>query len=187
MAWIRFTSSLTITDFDSILKLRSDSSNYSKNNSTEASSYRGQRLKWDTVIEQKAVELSRFLKGRTSTVDFEKPSPNLERFNDRELRERIKSLTSDEARKLRRWKKQRCTTYAESTQREIVQYTGKLERNFTSSLNTMITVRGMGVRVLQFTISITPRMSRFISSRSFAHLYYRLTTYDKCFLPTHSD
>jgi CRISPR-associated protein Cas1 len=62
--------------------------------------YRGQRLKWDTVIEQKAVELSRLLKGNTSTVDFEEPSPSLERFDNRELRERINSLTSDEAKKL---------------------------------------------------------------------------------------
>lgn len=63
-------------------------------------SYKDRRLKWDTVIDQKALELSRFLIGKTSTVEFEEPSPNLERSDNRELRERINSLTSDEAKKL---------------------------------------------------------------------------------------
>lgn len=62
--------------------------------------YCGRVLKWDTVIEQKALELSRFLTGKTSTVDFEEPSPNLERFDNRKLRERINSLTSVEAKRL---------------------------------------------------------------------------------------
>jgi hypothetical protein len=62
--------------------------------------YRGRVLKWDTVIEQKTNELGRFLTGKASTTDFEEPSPNLKRFDGQELRERINSLTSDEARKL---------------------------------------------------------------------------------------
>jgi CRISPR-associated protein Cas1 len=62
--------------------------------------YGGQRLKWDTIIEQKALELSRFLVGKISTLDFIEPSPKLDRLDNRELRERINSLTSDEAYKL---------------------------------------------------------------------------------------
>jgi CRISPR-associated protein Cas1 len=61
--------------------------------------YKGQRLKWDTVIEEKASELARFLTRKTSTVDFEEPFPNLERCDNRELRERINSLTSDDAKR----------------------------------------------------------------------------------------
>jgi CRISPR-associated protein Cas1 len=61
--------------------------------------YRGQRLKWDTVIEEKTSELARFLTEKTSTVDFAEPSPKLDRLDDRELRERINSLTLHEAKK----------------------------------------------------------------------------------------
>jgi CRISPR-associated protein Cas1 len=61
---------------------------------------RGKQLKWDTVIDEKAVELSRFLVGKSSVVDFNEPIPNLERIDNRELRERIKSLTSDDANRL---------------------------------------------------------------------------------------
>jgi len=60
--------------------------------------FRGLRLKWDTVLEEKTSELARFLTGKTSTVDFEEPSPKLDRLDDRELRERINSLTSYEAK-----------------------------------------------------------------------------------------
>ena len=61
---------------------------------------KSQRLKWDTVIEQKAVEISEFLVGRSSEIDFQEPSPIPDRFDNRELRERINSLRSDEAQKL---------------------------------------------------------------------------------------
>ena len=57
-------------------------------------------MRWDSVIQQKALELSRFFVGKSSMPDFEEPSPNLERFDSKELRERINSLTSHEARKL---------------------------------------------------------------------------------------
>ena len=40
--------------------------------------YKGRGLKWDTVIEQKTVELGRYLVGRTSGVDFSEPQPNLQ-------------------------------------------------------------------------------------------------------------
>ena len=39
--------------------------------------YRGRALKWDTVIEQKTVELGRYLTSRTGRLDFCEPSPNL--------------------------------------------------------------------------------------------------------------
>lgn len=63
-------------------------------------SYRGRRLKWDTVIEQKTLELTRFLTSKLSMVDFVEPSPRLDRSDNRILRQRINSLTSDEAKKL---------------------------------------------------------------------------------------
>jgi len=62
--------------------------------------YRGQRMRWDSVIQQKVLELSRFFVGKSPMPDFEEPSPNLERFDSRELRERINSLTSDQAKRL---------------------------------------------------------------------------------------
>jgi len=37
--------------------------------------YKGRALKWDTVIEQKTVELGRYLVGRTSRLNFSEPSP----------------------------------------------------------------------------------------------------------------
>jgi CRISPR-associated protein Cas1 len=62
--------------------------------------YKGQRMKWDTVIEQKTVELSRFLVGKASTIDLEEPSPTLTRLENRALRDRIKALTFSEAKRL---------------------------------------------------------------------------------------
>lgn len=62
--------------------------------------YENRTLKWDTVIEHKVTELSRFLSGRTSKLDFSCPSPNLIRVDDRELRRRVVSLSQSEARKL---------------------------------------------------------------------------------------
>ncbi len=61
--------------------------------------YKGRVLKWDTVIEQKTLELSRFLVGKFSRLDFIEPSPTLERFDNMEFRERIKGLTCEEAKK----------------------------------------------------------------------------------------
>jgi len=62
--------------------------------------YRGRWLKWDTVIEQKAGELGRFLAGKSSRADFGEPAPALKRQDTRELRGRILALTQSEARKL---------------------------------------------------------------------------------------
>ena len=62
--------------------------------------YKGRALKWDTVIEQKTVELGRYLVGRTGKLDFLEPSPNLQRADDSELRKRILSLSQSEERRL---------------------------------------------------------------------------------------
>jgi hypothetical protein len=40
--------------------------------------YKGRVLKWDTVIEQKATELGRFLTGKSPTLDFVEPAPSSE-------------------------------------------------------------------------------------------------------------
>jgi hypothetical protein len=63
-------------------------------------SYKGGAFKWDIVIEQKTAELGRYLVGRTGTLDFSEPSPNLHRADDRDLRRRIPALTQREAQKL---------------------------------------------------------------------------------------
>ena len=57
-------------------------------------------MKWDTVIEQKAVEFGRFLAGRTDGLDFSEPSPTLRRTDDVDLRRRILSLSQSEAKGL---------------------------------------------------------------------------------------
>jgi CRISPR-associated protein Cas1 len=57
-------------------------------------------LRWDTVVEQKAVELGRYLVGRTGKLNFLDPSPNLIRTDEGELRRRILNLSQSEAEKL---------------------------------------------------------------------------------------
>jgi CRISPR-associated protein Cas1 len=59
--------------------------------------YRGRILKWDTVIEQKAMELSRYLTEGLSVPDFAEPFPILERRDNTNLRNRILSLTQSDA------------------------------------------------------------------------------------------
>lgn len=63
-------------------------------------SYNCRVCRWDTVIEQKTLALGQFLAGKTAKLDFEEPAPILDTFDTRELRERIKSLTSNEAKKV---------------------------------------------------------------------------------------
>jgi CRISPR-associated protein Cas1 len=62
--------------------------------------YGGRTLRWDTVIEQKAMEFGRFLAGRLSKLNFSEPSPSLSRTNDADLRRRILSLSQSEAKRL---------------------------------------------------------------------------------------
>jgi len=59
--------------------------------------YNRRVLKWDTVIEQKASELSRFLSGKSGEIDFIEPSPILERSDSLEIRKAILSLTQKKA------------------------------------------------------------------------------------------
>jgi len=63
-------------------------------------SYRGRVLKWDTVIQQKTVELARYFKSSAGELDFTEPAPTLEREDNRELRERILSLSQSEAERI---------------------------------------------------------------------------------------
>ena len=60
-------------------------------------SYNGRAFKWDTVIEQKTVELGRYLLRRLNTLGFSEPSPALDLTDDRELCKRILSLSQSEA------------------------------------------------------------------------------------------
>jgi CRISPR-associated protein Cas1 len=60
--------------------------------------FRGKVLKWDTVIEHKTNELSRFLSGKSSKLDLLEPSPKLESQDNRELRTKILVMTATEAR-----------------------------------------------------------------------------------------
>jgi hypothetical protein len=62
--------------------------------------YKGRSSKWDTVIEQVAAELGRYLAGRTGRLDFSEPSPALKRADSGELRRRILDLSQSEAQRL---------------------------------------------------------------------------------------
>jgi CRISPR-associated protein Cas1 len=62
--------------------------------------YKGRNLKWDTAIEQKTIELGRFLTGKSTALDFTEPSPKLLRHDDRELRGKILALTQSETKRL---------------------------------------------------------------------------------------
>jgi CRISPR-associated protein Cas1 len=61
--------------------------------------YKGRILKWDTVIEEKTLELTRFLMARSPSIDLDEPSPSLKRSDNIELRDRINQLSSAEAKK----------------------------------------------------------------------------------------
>jgi CRISPR-associated protein Cas1 len=61
--------------------------------------YKDRVLRWDTVIEQKATELSRFLGGRSRELDFTEPRPIHVRSDSSSLRNEILSLTQQDATK----------------------------------------------------------------------------------------
>jgi len=63
-------------------------------------SCKGRVLKWDTVIEQKTTELSRFLVDSSQVIDFSKPGPFLKRLDSLNIRHRILSLTQEDASRL---------------------------------------------------------------------------------------
>jgi hypothetical protein len=60
----------------------------------------GRALKWDTVIEQKTLELGQYLIGRTCRVDFSEPCPTLQRTDNLELRRQILRRSESEALRL---------------------------------------------------------------------------------------
>lgn len=53
-----------------------------------------------TVIEQKTIELGRFLTGKSTVIDFTEPSSELLKHDDRELRRKILALTQSDAKEL---------------------------------------------------------------------------------------
>jgi CRISPR-associated protein Cas1 len=57
-------------------------------------------LKWDTVIEQKTVELGHYLAGRSRKLDLLRPSPVLTRIDSSALRQRILALSQSEAQRI---------------------------------------------------------------------------------------
>jgi len=62
--------------------------------------YRGRALKWDTVIEQKATELGRYLSRRSGRFDFSEPSPSLHVVDDKSIRRDILALSQSKAGRL---------------------------------------------------------------------------------------
>jgi len=60
--------------------------------------YKGRVMKWDTVIQEKAGELGRYLTGRSGTLDFVEPTPVVEREDNLVVRKAILDLTQSEAR-----------------------------------------------------------------------------------------
>jgi CRISPR-associated protein Cas1 len=59
--------------------------------------YKGRTLKWDTVIEQKTVELCQYLFGRSSRIDFSDPTSILSRTDSEQIRANILRLSQSEA------------------------------------------------------------------------------------------
>jgi hypothetical protein len=52
--------------------------------------YKDHVLKWDTVIEQKVIELGSFLLGRSATFDVARPAPTLHGTDNQNLRRRVR-------------------------------------------------------------------------------------------------
>jgi CRISPR-associated protein Cas1 len=61
--------------------------------------YKGRSLKWDTVIEQKTIEMGRFIASRSARLDFSDPPPRL-MSNERGLRRKVVHMTSSEAHRV---------------------------------------------------------------------------------------
>jgi CRISPR-associated protein Cas1 len=62
--------------------------------------YKARMCTWDFIIEQKALELARYLTGKSQSLDFCEPNPEFERTNGKAVRETILSMTNAEAREL---------------------------------------------------------------------------------------
>ena len=65
-----------------------------------SANYRGLNYQWDSIILQKTRELANYILGKSRNLDFSKPLPDLERFDTKELREKILVLSVPEARKI---------------------------------------------------------------------------------------
>jgi len=63
-------------------------------------SYHGKMLRWDTVIQEKAVELGRFLKASRAPLAFQEPEVAFEKSDSRALKEAIQNLSQSEAKRL---------------------------------------------------------------------------------------
>ena len=62
--------------------------------------YRGKTWKWDTIVLNKTQELSRFLMGKSESLNFLEPAPMLEASHSRDPRERILALPIVQAKKV---------------------------------------------------------------------------------------
>jgi CRISPR-associated protein Cas1 len=59
--------------------------------------YKGQRMRWNTVILRKCQELARYLIQTQESLNLSEPRPQIERANGRALRKTILSLTQSQA------------------------------------------------------------------------------------------
>jgi CRISPR-associated protein Cas1 len=66
----------------------------------KTTNYLGRKYSWSYIIFLKARELAQYLFGKRSDVDFSIPSPNIERKDSYELREKILKLSYSKAKKL---------------------------------------------------------------------------------------
>ena len=62
--------------------------------------YRGKMWQWDTIIFNKVQELSRFLIGKSESIDLSEPQPSLKRSDDRDIRRQILELGQKQAEEL---------------------------------------------------------------------------------------
>lgn len=63
--------------------------------------YKDKTWKWDTIILNKTEELGRFVLGKSDSLDFTEPCPNLIGDDSLEIRKRILELTQKQAQALR--------------------------------------------------------------------------------------
>ena len=56
-------------------------------------------LGWETILQLKTRKLARFIIGKTKKIDFNNPTPDLNSIDSKELRKKILSLTTIEARR----------------------------------------------------------------------------------------
>jgi len=61
--------------------------------------YKGRSYSWDTVIRVKAQELANYILGKRAEVDFDEPTPELNRIDSVAVRKIILSLKTSDARK----------------------------------------------------------------------------------------